>query len=759
MPIIGKVGNRSFKIKFLNSLIHFVLIAGSITMIYPFLIMVSASFKSNVDSRSFSAVPDFFTNDTILYRKFVESHLNEESNFLIERYKNRYISFDQVNFPKNELKQVRLINEFLDSNIDEYAMYDFAVSQQYGRGVYPKNERNFRNLAKEKSDNNLENFNRIYSSSARNWEEVRMEDRNVLSRSFNRSFSSMQNFYNDFRQTLDRDNKSFYSLDGNFIASELLPSYKGDLNALNKELDTNYNSWGEIILSESLPEGKISKHWINYVKKILNINHIDLNEEGFEQFSIYLRNKYLAIDLLNKTWNTELNSFEDISSNFIKKDGTAAMADFVLFIESYAKPEELKIQSFEIDFREFLREKFSTIDNYNGFIDDRYKQFNDVALAKYPPLTNFSELEDWSLFVKDFVDIKDIALSSASRLDFLKFINNENSEFTKIDYFNSVNGTGYKTWDDFYPSERIPENKNYAHLWSKFISISSPQFLIIDEVNYQDKFTDSVHEKYENIDNLNRKYGKVFTSFNEIPINFEEIDFDNFIRNKKEIFQEFLTRNYTMVLDLMFYNGRAIINTLIYCLLAIFTALIVNPLAAYSMSRFKFKANYKIILILMLTMAFPPMVMGIPNFLMLKNLNLLNTFWALILPAAADGYFIFLLKGFFDSLPKELFESATLDGAGETRIFFQIGMALSKPIMAVIALSAFNGAYRNFMFAFLVCQDDSMWTMMVHIYQLIQRSSSGVGYAALVIASIPTFLVFVFFQNIIIKGIVVPTEK
>jgi len=177
------------------------------------------------------------------------------------------------------------------------------------------------------------------------------------------------------------------------------------------------------------------------------------------------------------------------------------------------------------------------------------------------------------------------------------------------------------------------------------------------------------------------------------------------------------------------------------------------------MSRYKLRSTYKILLVLMLTMAFPPMVMGIPNFIMLKKLGLLNTFWALILPAAADGYFIFLLKGFFDSLPRELFESATLDGAGEFRIFWQIAMNLSKPIMAVIALGAFNDAYRNFMFAFIVCQDQKMWTMMVHIYQLMQDSSPGVGYAALVIAAIPTFAVFVFFQNIIIKGIVVPSEK
>jgi ABC-type glycerol-3-phosphate transport system permease component len=238
-----------------------------------------------------------------------------------------------------------------------------------------------------------------------------------------------------------------------------------------------------------------------------------------------------------------------------------------------------------------------------------------------------------------------------------------------------------------------------------------------------------------------------------------QIDYSIFREHKIEIFWEFVIRNYVMVLDEMLYNGRSIVNTVIYCLLAIISALIVNPLAAYAMSRYKLRATYKIILVLMLTMAFPAMVMGIPNFLIMKRFGMLNTFWALILPGLADGYFIFLLKGFFDSLPKELFESATLDGASEWVIFWRIAMSLSKPIMAVIALNAFNAAYRNFMFAFIVCQDKSMWTMMVNIYQMMQRTSAGVGFAALVIASIPTFAVFVFFQNIIIRGIVVPTEK
>ena len=114
-------------------------------------------------------------------------------------------------------------------------------------------------------------------------------------------------------------------------------------------------------------------------------------------------------------------------------------------------------------------------------------------------------------------------------------------------------------------------------------------------------------------------------------------------------------------------------------------------------------------------MAFPPMVLMIPNFILMKELGMLNTYWALIIPSMANGYYIFLMKGFFDSLPKELYEAAMLDGATEMQIFFKVTLPLVKPIMAVKALGAFTMAYGGFMWAFIICQDPRMWTIMVYI--------------------------------------------
>ncbi len=204
------------------------------------------------------------------------------------------------------------------------------------------------------------------------------------------------------------------------------------------------------------------------------------------------------------------------------------------------------------------------------------------------------------------------------------------------------------------------------------------------------------------IENYNRANGTQYTDWNEIPL----LQQDAYAmalsqqRTRKRI--EYPTRNFITVIDYVVLHGRAVVNTVIYCLLAVTAALIINPLAAYALSRYKPPSAYKVLLFLMLTMAFPPMVTQIPVFLMLREFNLLNTFWALILPGLANGYSIFQLKG-FDSLPRELYESATIDGAGEFRIFWQITMSLSQPILAVIALQTFTAAYSNFMMALLIC--------------------------------------------------------
>lgn len=247
--------------------------------------------------------------------------------------------------------------------------------------------------------------------------------------------------------------------------------------------------------------------------------------------------------------------------------------------------------------------------------------------------------------------------------------------------------------------------------------------------------------------------------FPEARIPQKAVDYREFSAEKNFWRWQFLTLNYATVFDEIALRGRAIANTFILAGLMIGGSLIVNPLAAYALSRFKLRQTYYLLLFFLATIAFPTEVTMIPVFLQLKEMHLLNTFGALVLPSLANGFSIFLLKGFFDSLPRELYEAAELDGAGELRMFWQITMTLSKPILAVIALNAFTMAYGAFFYALILAPDPKMWTIMVYIYQLRQVTDSPVVFASLILTAVPTLLVFIFCQNIILRGIVVPTEK
>jgi multiple sugar transport system permease protein len=227
-----------------------------------------------------------------------------------------------------------------------------------------------------------------------------------------------------------------------------------------------------------------------------------------------------------------------------------------------------------------------------------------------------------------------------------------------------------------------------------------------------------------------------------------------------ELRRGFLGRNYALVLQYIALHGHAAQVTLIFCLLAVLTAVLVNPLCAYALSRFNLSYTNSLLLFLLATMAFPTEVAMIPNFLLLKQLGFLNTFAALILPGAASGYSIFLMKGFFDSLPKELYEAGMIDGASEVRMFSSITLPLSLPIFAYIAYGAFVAAYGAFLFALITCQDPKMWTLTVWLYEL--QSSGAPEYVILAgstLIAIPTLIAFILAQKVIMRGIILPSFK
>ncbi|MDY0148780.1 MAG: ABC transporter permease subunit [Kiritimatiellia bacterium] len=331
-----------------------------------------------------------------------------------------------------------------------------------------------------------------------------------------------------------------------------------------------------------------------------------------------------------------------------------------------------------------------------------------------------------------------------------------------IAVYNAAHGTAYATYSDVPLPRALPTQappleqddwRDFTHntlspLWSTNGRLDTP------ETRWHDWLATRLESENKSIILKPESW-----ILNSVPMPQLAHHAALFREHKADIRREFLWRNFRTVFDYILFHGRGIVNTVIYCTLAVLLALIVNPLAAYALSRFKPSAGPQILLFLMLTMAFPHMVTQIPVFILLRELGLLNTFAALLLPGMASGYSIFLLKGFFDSLPQELYESAQLDGAGEWTLFWQLTMRLSTPILSVIALQAFTIAYANFMYALLICQDPKMWTLMVWLYQLQQRSGPGVVQASLLVAALPTLVVFLACQRVLLRGIVVPVEK
>ncbi len=396
-----------------------------------------------------------------------------------------------------------------------------------------------------------------------------------------------------------------------------------------------------------------------------------------------------------------------------------------------------------------------SIENFNKKHDTLFKTFFDISFSNSDPSDLFSK--HWETFVRFELNPQFIFLNERGSSLFNSYLN---KKYLNINSLNNEWETSYLNFDEIKVANVLPYESQMS---SDFISfIKDPELCPVEVLSIKSVETlwrKFLQIKYGNIINFNQESNSAYEAISKVPMPMKDMDFNFVSMNKNQLRWDYITHNYKMVIEYLTLFGDGLKNTIIYCFFAIMTSLIVNPIAAYALSRYQLPGQYKILLFFVATMTFPPMVTMIPNYLLMKDIGFLNTFFALIVPGMANGYSIFLLKGFFDSLPRELYEAADIDAAAEYHKFWHIAMSLSKPILAVIALGAFNGAYSNFMFAVVLCPDEKMWTLMVWLVQMQAFSSRGAVMASLVLSSIPTLLVFIFAQNIILRGIVLPVEK
>lgn len=173
--------------------------------------------------------------------------------------------------------------------------------------------------------------------------------------------------------------------------------------------------------------------------------------------------------------------------------------------------------------------------------------------------------------------------------------------------------------------------------------------------------------------------------------------------------------NYTDVLSNAYFL-RWVLNALIYAVGATVLNVMFSAMAGYALSRLRFRGRNLIFTVTLSVMMIPSAITLIPKFLVVNNLHLNNTFLALILPAMAQPFSIFIMVQFMKTLPKELEESAMIDGASRWRTFFQVILPLVKPALTVVAILTFQGAWNDFQWPLVALDTQDMYTLPLGLF-------------------------------------------
>jgi multiple sugar transport system permease protein len=201
----------------------------------------------------------------------------------------------------------------------------------------------------------------------------------------------------------------------------------------------------------------------------------------------------------------------------------------------------------------------------------------------------------------------------------------------------------------------------------------------------------------------------------------------------------------------LYWFKNSVIVTVSITVLAVGTSAIVG----YLFAKFQFKAKTGIFLLFLSGMMVPFQVTMIPIFLLMKELNLLNSIWALIIPAIVSPFGIFLSRQFIEVIPTEMMESSRMDGAGEYQIFFRIIVPQILPIMSALSVFLFIQYWNDYLWPLIVLDEQRKMTLPLGLQYFGNMNATdyaGTMFMAMIIMT-PIITLFLFFQKQFIKGI------
>jgi multiple sugar transport system permease protein len=203
--------------------------------------------------------------------------------------------------------------------------------------------------------------------------------------------------------------------------------------------------------------------------------------------------------------------------------------------------------------------------------------------------------------------------------------------------------------------------------------------------------------------------------------------------------------------DILRWFGSSLIIAIITAVGTVLTA----SLAAYALSRMRFRYRNVLFWLVLAGIMIPGQVLIVPQFREMDSFNLLNTFWAVSLPQIPTAVAVFIFKQFFDGLPRELEEVARMDGAGYGRIYLRIIMPLARPAVAAVAIFAFVSSWNDLLWPLLVLTNPDIMTIPVGLATV--QGAFGIRYAdtmaSAILGAVPLVAVFLLFQRNIVEGI------
>ncbi|PAD29610.1 carbohydrate ABC transporter permease [Paenibacillus sp. 7523-1] len=221
---------------------------------------------------------------------------------------------------------------------------------------------------------------------------------------------------------------------------------------------------------------------------------------------------------------------------------------------------------------------------------------------------------------------------------------------------------------------------------------------------------------------------------------------------------------------------RGFANAVLYSVSFAFVTVAVSICAGYALSEERLAGRGFFMVMFIITMFFGGGL--IPTYLLVRNLGMLDTIWAIIIPGAVNVWNIILSRTFFKGVPRELKEAANVDGASDKKIFFQIVIPLSKPIIFVLALYAFVGQWNSYFDAMIYLDNPNLHPLQLVLRSILiqnqaapgmisdqlamaelKRLSEMIKYSAIVISSLPLIIMYPFFQKYFEKGVMVGSLK